>query len=245
MIAVRREVAQKIRIGAPVLKQFSRDRIHFPEAIVAEDDIQVLVGVDERARHVVERYVKLGLLACQFLLGSFLLRDIRHDRHDTTGRSPTTVDPVAPTIGCDVLKTLAGRMTQAFNASGGQRLHIAPAVITVGREIEQELRIGLARPKQVGGDRIHVSEAAVAENDVQVRVGIDERVRHVVERDLQVTIRNDSSPVQTSGRFVHRTTRSVLTLKSVSEPDASEKGSDMQHDPIAGGNRRVDKKATG
>ena len=67
-----------------------------------------------------------------------------------------------------------------------QRLHVAFAVIAMRRKVAQKLRIGLAGPKQVGGDRIHLLEAVVAEDDVQILIGVDERAGHIVQCDVKL-----------------------------------------------------------
>ena len=186
VVAVRRKVAQELGIGLAGPKQLGRDRIHLPEAVVAEDDVQILVGVDERAGHVVQRHVKLGFLARQFLLRLLLSGDVGHHRDRAARGRPATIDAIAPAVRRDVLEALAGRMAQAFHAPRDHHVHVAFAVVAMRRKVAQELRIGLARSKQFGGDGIHFPEAIVAEDDVQIFIGIDERARHVVERDLQV-----------------------------------------------------------
>ena len=50
--------------------------VHLPEAIVADDDVQVFVGVDERTRHVVQRKMEAGLLLGDVLPGVLLLGDM-------------------------------------------------------------------------------------------------------------------------------------------------------------------------
>src|ERR1700752_2417071 len=128
------------------------------------------------------------------------------------------MDAIATTIWRDVLEALASRMAQAFHAPRHHRIHVALAVVAMCREGAQEVRIGLARSKQVSGYRIHRSEALVAEYDVQILVGIDECARHVVERDLQMAIDNSDS-VHIMERFVHQT-----TLGQYSTPGQSKTG---------------------
>jgi len=61
VVPVRCQETQKVRVVTPRLEQMTRGRIHFPEAIVAKHDVQVVVGVDERAGHVIQCNFQLGL----------------------------------------------------------------------------------------------------------------------------------------------------------------------------------------
>ena len=99
------------------MKQLGRDRIHLLKAVVAEDDVHILIGIDERARHIVECDVKLGFLAGQLLFGPLLLGDVRHYRDGAARSGPATVDSIAPTVRCDVVEALAGRIAQALHAT--------------------------------------------------------------------------------------------------------------------------------
>ena len=130
--------------------------------------------------------MKLSLLVCQLLFGLLLLRDISHHRHRTAGGCPATVDSIASTVRRDVLEALAGRMAQTFYAPRDQRLHVTFAVIAMHRKVAQKFRIGLAGPKQVGGDWIHFPEAVVAEDDIQILIGVDERPGHVVQCQVKL-----------------------------------------------------------
>jgi hypothetical protein len=202
VVAVCRKVAQKLRIGLAGLEQLGGDRIQLPEAVIAEDDVQLLVSVDECAGHVVQHQVKFGFLARQLLLRLLLARDVGHHSDRAAAGRLATIDAIAAAVRCGVLKTLAGRVAQTFHTPRDHHVDVAFAVVAVCREVAQELRIGLARAKQPFRDGIHLPEAIVTENDIQVVVGIDQRARHVVERDLQITVRGGSRTLQ---RFVHRT----------------------------------------
>ena len=72
-------------------------------------------------------------------------------------------------------------MTQAFHTPRDERIDVPLAVVAVCREMAQKLGIGLAGPKQVAGDRIHLLEAVIAENDLQILVGVNQRTGHVVQ----------------------------------------------------------------
>ena len=101
---------------------------------------------------------------------------------------PATVNAIAPTVRCDVLEALAGRIAQALHASRDQRVRRRL------RRNSRALQGNAGTPDRAGpaaaarGDRIHLLEAVVAEDDVQLLVGIDQRPRHVVERDLEVVV---------------------------------------------------------
>jgi hypothetical protein len=102
-----------------------------------------------------------------------------------------------------------------FHAPRHHRVHVAlPS--SHARKIAQEVRIGLARSKQISGNRIHLPETLVAEYDVQIFIGIDERAWHVVECDLQVAVHGGGF-VHIMERFIHRTTRSVFDVRSVQD----------------------------
>jgi hypothetical protein len=89
----------------------------------------------------------------------------------------------------------------------------------MGRKVAQELRIGLARLKQFGGDWVHLPETVVAENDVQVLIGIDECARHVVERDLQVAINDGTGLGHALQRLIHKAPEPARCLnKTLGEP---------------------------
>ena len=64
VVAVLGQIAQEVGVGAPALQQFPRHGIHFGEAIVADDDVELVVGVGEGARHVVERDVQFAPPCC-------------------------------------------------------------------------------------------------------------------------------------------------------------------------------------
>ena len=51
------------------LKQLGRHRVHLSQAIVADDDSQLVIGVDERTRHVVERDLELAFCSNRFANG--------------------------------------------------------------------------------------------------------------------------------------------------------------------------------
>ena len=60
VVAVLGQIAQQIGIGTAGLQQLLRHLVHLFEAVVADDDPQIAIGVDERARHVVEHEMELA-----------------------------------------------------------------------------------------------------------------------------------------------------------------------------------------
>ena len=182
------EVAQEVGIRPAGLQQLRRNAVHFLEALIAEDDVDVLVGVDERARHVIERDVELRLLLPERLLGELLFGDVRHHGDGAARSRAAAQDAVDPSVGSAVLETLARGVAQAFNPAGDVRLDVAFAVVAVLGEIAKEGRIWLSRSQQVGRGAIHLLEAIVAENDSQILVSVNERAWHVVEGNEKVAV---------------------------------------------------------
>ena len=136
-----------------------------------------------RARHAV------GLPCPPNLLGLFLLGDVGHHRDGAAARHAAAANAIPASVRRVVLEAFAGRVAQALDALGDERVGLAFAVIAVLGQKAQEIGIGAARLKQIPRRRVHFLEAVVAEDDVQIFVGIDERARHVVERDMQPGVR--------------------------------------------------------
>ena len=88
VVAVLGQIAQEIGIGTAGLQQLLGYPVHLLEAVVADDDVQIVVRVDQRARHVVERHMELGLLIRQILFGQLLLGDVGHHRDRATAGHP-------------------------------------------------------------------------------------------------------------------------------------------------------------
>ena len=57
------------------LEQLGRYGIHLPELVIAEDDVQVLIGVNEGARHVVEGDMEQCFEASHLNIGHNRLHD--------------------------------------------------------------------------------------------------------------------------------------------------------------------------
>jgi hypothetical protein len=101
-------------------------------------------------------------------------------------RRATAQDAVPPTVRRAVLEGFARRVAQALHALGDKSLAIPFTVVVVGSEVAEESGIGLARMQQLGRHGIHLPELVIAEDDVQVRVGVHEGTGHVVEGDVQL-----------------------------------------------------------
>jgi hypothetical protein len=55
-------VAERVDVRTSHAQELARDRVHLAELVVDHDDVQVLVRVRERPRHVVERDCMAALL---------------------------------------------------------------------------------------------------------------------------------------------------------------------------------------
>ena len=100
-------MAQKIGIRTTGLKQLVWNPIHCLEAIVAEDNSQIFVREDERARHVVQRDMELRLLHREGLLSPLFLRNVRHHGHGAAQRRPSAENAVDPAVRRAVFEALA------------------------------------------------------------------------------------------------------------------------------------------
>src|SRR6266851_5752566 len=76
IVAMLSEKAEKVRIVAAWLKQLTWHPVHVSEAVIAKDDIKIVVRVDKRTRHVVEGNVQLGFLLRHVLYGALALGDV-------------------------------------------------------------------------------------------------------------------------------------------------------------------------
>jgi hypothetical protein len=115
VVPVLGKMAQEGRIWPTGLKQFARHAIHLGEALVADDYIEVVVGVDERARHVLERHMHLRLLRGQIALRLFLFRHIGHHGDDAAARDRPPADSIHAAVRRFVLECFAGRVAEAFH----------------------------------------------------------------------------------------------------------------------------------
>ena len=124
-------MAQEVGIGAPRIQQLSRYRVHFGEAVVADDDPKLFVGVGQGARHVVEGRVKLGLLSRQFFLGALESGDVRDHSHRAARCRPTAIDFVNAAVGRTVFESLARRIPQAFHSLRDKGIDVTFSVVSV------------------------------------------------------------------------------------------------------------------
>ena len=127
-----------------------------------------------------------GFLARQFFFGPLEPGDVRDHGHGAARRRPPAVDLVDPAVRRAVLERICRRVAQAFDAAGNQRVDVAVAVVAVLGQVAQEIGIRPSRLEQFRRHRIHLGEAVVADDDVQILVGVGERARHVVERDMEL-----------------------------------------------------------
>ena len=132
--------------------------------------------------------MELGLLVRQIPFGLFLLGDFGHHRHCAATRHPIAQNAVPAAVGRAILEALARRIAQALHAPRHQGLDITLAVIAVLSEIPQKIGIRTAGLQQLARHPVHVLEAVVAKNDVQILVRENERARHVIERDLKMCL---------------------------------------------------------
>ncbi|MEJ2176054.1 MAG: hypothetical protein P8Y76_14435 [bacterium] len=189
VVAVLGQEAQQVGVRPPRLQQLRRDCVHLPEAVVAENEVQPLVGVDERAGHVVEHGMEQAFLVRQIAFRLFLVGDVGDHRHRAARRHATAQDAVPAPVRAVVLEALARRVAQTLDAPRHVRLDIALAVIAVLGQVAQHVGVRPARLQQLRRKRVHLPEAIVAENESQLLDGVDERAGHVVEQDKQPVFR--------------------------------------------------------
>jgi hypothetical protein len=186
VVAAFRQKTQEVGIRATALNQLARSLVHFFEAIITDDDVQVVIRVDNRARHFVQSDMELGFLLLQFLLSLLLLGDIRHDRHDAARLHAAAVNPVHAAIRRAVFERLVRGVAKACHPPGDERFGIPSSVVAVRCQKAQEVRVWATGRKQLTWGWIHFSEAIIAEDDVQIVIRVDERAGHVVEGDLKL-----------------------------------------------------------
>jgi hypothetical protein len=61
VVSVLGQIAQKCRIGTAGLQQLAWHGVHLVEPVVAKDDVEIIIRIDQRARHVVEGDLELPL----------------------------------------------------------------------------------------------------------------------------------------------------------------------------------------
>ena len=118
------------------------------------------------------------------LLGELLVGDVGHHRHRSSRTNLASANPIDSPVWRPILEACAGGIAQAFHATGYKRLQVTITVVAMRRQMPQKPGIGAAGLKQLRRNRIHFLKTVVAEDNVQLVVGIDQRPRHVVERDM-------------------------------------------------------------
>ena len=101
-------------------------------------------------------------------LGLLLLGDVRHHRDRAAGRRPAAANAVPAAVRGVVLEALAGGIAQTLDAPGDMRVGVAFAVIAVLGQEAQEVGIEAAGLQQLLRRPVHLLEAIVAEDDVQI-----------------------------------------------------------------------------
>ena len=129
-----------------------------------------------------------SVLARQPLFRALDVGDVDDRGHGATALGARAPDLVDAAVGRMVLERPPGRIAQALDTLRDQGVDVAVAVVAVLGEVAQECRIRAPRRQQFGRSRVHLGEARVADDDVEVVVRIGERPRHVVERDLQLRL---------------------------------------------------------
>jgi hypothetical protein len=119
-------------------------------------------------------------------LGLLLLGDIRHDRHDATGFHPPAADRIYAVIGRAIFERVVGGVSKARHPSCDERVDIALPVVAIFGQKAQEVGIGATRLKQLARSLIHFFEAIIADDDVQVVIGVNKRAGHVVQSDMEL-----------------------------------------------------------
>src|SRR5262249_62145583 len=102
--------------------------VHFFEAVIAKDDVEIFIRIDERTRPVAERLPQLGLLLRQILFSPPLLRDVRHHRDGAATRDATTDDAIPPAVRGMVLKAPGVRIAQTVDALGDEGVDVTLTV---------------------------------------------------------------------------------------------------------------------
>ncbi len=130
--------------------------------------------------------MKLGLLARETFLGALELGDVGDRGHRAVRRDAATDHPVDLPVRCVVLEGLARGIAKAFDPPGDQRTDVALAVIAVLGQEAEHVGIRASTLQELPWDRVHLGETVVAEDEVLLLIGENQRAGHVVERDLQL-----------------------------------------------------------
>jgi hypothetical protein len=118
-----------------------------------------------------------------------LLGDVSHHRDRAAARGATTDDAIPLAVRGMVLEAPAGRVAQTVDALGDQGVDVTFAVVAVFGEMAQKVGIGTAGLQQLLRHPVHLFEAIVADDDIEIFVRVDERAGHMIERYLELNIR--------------------------------------------------------
>ena len=124
----------------------------------------------------------------QILFSLLLFGDVCHHRDRATSVHPATQNAIPPAVRCVILEAPPRRIAQTFHALGDQGLDVTVAVVAVLGQMAQQGGIGSAGLQQRRRDLVHLFEAIVADDDVEIGVRVDERARHVVEHEMELAV---------------------------------------------------------
>ena len=130
--------------------------------------------------------MKLGFLLRQILFGPFLLGDVRHHRDGAAFGRPPAQDAIPSPIGRMILKALARGIAQAFDPPRDKVFNVALAVVPILREVAQKIGVGPAGVQQLDWHPVHLLEAIVAEDEIEMFVRVGKRARHAVECNAEL-----------------------------------------------------------
>ncbi len=81
------DIAYEAGIGASGLEQLPRRLVDISEVVVAYDEVELFIGINDGSRHVVEDKTDLGFLLGQRLLGPLAVGDVDLDSAERGDRS--------------------------------------------------------------------------------------------------------------------------------------------------------------
>jgi hypothetical protein len=161
VIAVLGQVTEEIQIGFAPLQQLARYGVHLGKAVIAQDDVEIGVDVDQRTRHIVERDVKFSLVSRQTLLGLLQLCDVGSRRDRPAHRDAAAQYAVDGAVWGIVLERDAARVFDAVYPLCDQRIDIARTVIAVLGQVAEEIQIGFAPLQQLARHGVHLGKAVI------------------------------------------------------------------------------------
>src|SRR5687767_8032998 len=103
---------QERGIGTARLQQRLGDLIHLLETVVAEDDVQGVIGVDERARHVVERHLQVPVHDGRLVNGQVIVGHGEGCIMSESGPSDAVILAQEPTAQISICARSTGAVTR-------------------------------------------------------------------------------------------------------------------------------------